>query len=73
MILKKTKPLLEALKVTSQFLSDHLSNLLPLNGKLAEEKGEMIQMIEGALRRLKEDTGLGEEMESRHSLTSLWT
>ncbi|HSB04032.1 MAG TPA: radical SAM protein [Thermodesulfobacteriota bacterium] len=70
-ILKETKLLLEALQVTSQFLSDHISNLLPLHGKLPEKKGEMIQMIEGALRRLKEDTGLREEMESRRHLTSL--
>jgi len=70
-ILKETKLLLEELQVTSQFLSDHISNLLPLHGKLPEEKGEMIQMIEGALRRLKEDAGLRREMESRRHLTNL--
>ena len=70
-ILKETKLLLEKLQVTSQFLSDHISNLLPLHGKLPEEKGEMIQMIEDALRRLKEDAGLRKEMESRRHLTNL--
>jgi len=70
-ILKETKLLLEELQVTSQFLSDHISNLLPLHGKLPEEKERMIQMIKEALRDLKEDVGLREEMEMRRHLTNL--
>ena len=70
-ILKETKLLLEELQVTSQFLSDHISNLLPLHGKLPEEKERMIQMIDEALRDLKEDVGLREEMEMRRHLTNL--
>jgi radical SAM superfamily enzyme YgiQ (UPF0313 family) len=70
-ILKETKLLLEELQVTSQFLSDHISNLLPLHGKLPEEKGGMIQMIDAALRDLKEDDSLREEMEMRRHLTNL--
>jgi radical SAM superfamily enzyme YgiQ (UPF0313 family) len=70
-ILKETKFLLEELQVTSQFLSDHISNLLPLHGKLPEEKEGMIQMIEAALRDLKEDDSLREEMEMRRHLTNL--
>ena len=70
-ILKETRLLLERLEVTSDFLSDHVSNLLPLHGKLPEEKGRMIQMIEDALRGLGEDIELKEEMESRRHLTRL--
>jgi radical SAM superfamily enzyme YgiQ (UPF0313 family) len=70
-ILKETKFLLEELRVTSQFLSDHISNLLPLHGKLPEEKERMAQMIEDALRRLKEDHLLREEMQMRRHLTNL--
>jgi radical SAM superfamily enzyme YgiQ (UPF0313 family) len=70
-ILKETKLLLEELRVTSQFLSDHISNLLPLHGKLPEEKESMVQMIEDALRGLKEDVRLREEMEIRRHLTNL--
>ena len=70
-ILKETKLLLEELRVTSQFLSDHISNLLPLHGKLPEEKESMVQMIEDALRGLKEDVRLREEMEARRHLTNL--
>ena len=70
-ILKETKLLLENLLVTSQFLSDHISNLLPLHGKLPEEKERMIQMIDDVLRGLKEDHLLREEMEMRRHLTNL--
>jgi len=70
-ILRETKLLLEGLRVTSQFLSDHISNLLPLHGKLPEEKEKMIRMIEDALTRFKDDAGLREEMEMRRQLTNL--
>ena len=70
-ILKETKLLLQKLQVTSQFLSDHISNLLPLHGKLPEDKEKMIQMIEEALKELKENDSLREEMEMRRHLTNL--
>jgi radical SAM superfamily enzyme YgiQ (UPF0313 family) len=70
-ILRETKLLLGELEVTSQFLSDHISNLLPLHGKLPEDKGKMIQMIEEALQGLKENGLLREEMEMRRHLTNL--
>ena len=70
-ILKETKLLLENLQVTSQFLSDHISNLLPLHGKLPEDKEQMIQMIEEALKGLRENDLLREEMEMRRHLTNL--
>ena len=70
-ILKETRLLLEELHVTSQFLSDHISNLLPLHGKLPEEKERMIQMIDDGLNRLKIDDRLREEMEMRRQLMNL--
>lgn len=70
-ILKETKLLLEGLQVTSQFLSDHISNLLPLHGKLPEDKGRMIQVIDEVLQELREDDRLREEMEMRRRLTNL--
>jgi radical SAM superfamily enzyme YgiQ (UPF0313 family) len=73
-IIKETKLLLENLDVTSQFLSDHISNLLPLHGKLPEDKEkmiQMIQMIEESLKGLKENDLLREEMEMRRHLTNL--
>jgi radical SAM superfamily enzyme YgiQ (UPF0313 family) len=70
-ILKETKLLLEGLQVTSFFLSDHISNLLPLHGKLPEEKEKMVQMIDEALTGLQEDESLREQMEMRRHLTNL--
>jgi radical SAM superfamily enzyme YgiQ (UPF0313 family) len=70
-ILKETKLLLEMLQVTSQFLSDHISNLLSLHGKLPEDKEKMIQRIEEALKDLRENDLLREEMEMRRHLTRL--
>jgi len=70
-ILTETKVLLEGLCVTSQFLSDHVSNLLPLDGKLPEEREEMLRMIDDALERLKKDTQARAEMELRRHLTNL--
>jgi radical SAM superfamily enzyme YgiQ (UPF0313 family) len=70
-ILKETKLLLEKLNVTSQFLSDHISNLLPLHGRLPEDKEKMIQMIEEALEGLSENDLLREEMEMRRHLMNL--
>ena len=70
-ILEENKLLLEELQVTSQFLSDHISNLLPLHGKLPEEKERMVQMIDDALKGLREDVSLREEMEMRRHLTNL--
>jgi radical SAM superfamily enzyme YgiQ (UPF0313 family) len=70
-ILKETKLLLEELQLTSEFLSDHISDLLPLHGKLPEEKKRMIQMIDDALKGLEQDVSLREEMEMRRHLTNL--
>jgi radical SAM superfamily enzyme YgiQ (UPF0313 family) len=70
-ILKETKLLLQKLQVTSQFLSDHISNLLPLLGKLPEDKQKMIQMIDEAVKSLEENDLLREEWKMRRHLTNL--
>jgi hypothetical protein len=70
-ILKETRLLLQELHVTSQFLSDHVSNLLPLHGKLPDEKERMIEMIDEALEELTRDAHLRDELEMRRHLTNL--
>jgi radical SAM superfamily enzyme YgiQ (UPF0313 family) len=70
-ILKETRLLLQELRVTSQFVSDHVSNLLPLHGKLPEEKERMIQMIDKALGDLPGNSGLRDELEMRRHLKNL--
>ncbi|MGQ9776238.1 MAG: hypothetical protein ACUVQ9_03390 [Thermodesulfobacteriota bacterium] len=70
-ILKETELLLEGLEVTCQFLSDHISNLLPLEGKLPEEKKYLIQKVEEAIKAIKENESLRKEMKARRYLTHL--
>ena len=57
--------------MTSQFVSDHVSNLLPLHGELPEDKERMIQLIVDTLQRLTADHRLAEEMETRRHLINL--
>lgn len=70
-ILKETRLLLENLHVTSRFLSDHVSNLLPLHGQFPEDKESMIAMIDRALEEIEKDAGLREQLEMRRHLTNL--
>ncbi len=70
-ILKETRLLLKELQVTSVFLSDHISNLVPLHGKLPDEKEAMISILDETLRRLDADAQLAEEIEMRRHLTNL--
>lgn len=70
-IFKETRLLLSELRVNSEFLSDHISNLLPINGKLPEEKERMIRMVDEALEILKKDVYFKQEMEARRHLTNL--
>ncbi len=60
-ILKEQKGLIKDLAVTSQYLSDHVSNYVPINGKLPADKTKMLSIIDEALEKLsKEDTFRGE-------------
>jgi len=70
-ILKETRLLLKELQVNSQFLSDHISNLVPLHGKLPEDKEEMVRLIDQVLIGLQDDAMLREELEARRHLTNL--
>lgn len=70
-ILNETRLLLEGLRVTSQFLSDHVSNLLPLHGKLPEEKERMLRLIDDTLDSLTKNERLKEELEFRRHLSNL--
>jgi hypothetical protein len=70
-ILKETRLLLADLNVNSEFMSDHVSNLLPLHGRLPAAKEEMVRTIDEALQDMKEDDQLREAMEARRHLTNL--
>ncbi len=53
-ILQEEKLLIESLNCTSEFVSDHVSNYLNIQGKLPEDKEKMINNIESVLSAPKE-------------------
>jgi radical SAM superfamily enzyme YgiQ (UPF0313 family) len=48
-MLRETRLILENLNTTGLFLSDHISNLVNLNGKLPEDKAKMLKLLDYAL------------------------
>lgn len=70
-ILLEQRHLVELLEVTSQYLSDHVSNYVPVYGQLPEDKSKMLQTIDRALNDLQKDAGYGEALEQKRYLTRL--
>jgi radical SAM superfamily enzyme YgiQ (UPF0313 family) len=54
-ILREQKALIKGLAVTSQYLSDHISNYAPINGRLPVDKTAMLSTIDEALEKLSKD------------------
>ncbi len=48
-VLREERLLIDLLEVHSEFVSDHVSNFLPINGKLPQEKDEMLAQIDAAI------------------------
>lgn len=48
-VLREERLLIELLDVSSEFVSDHVSNYLPLNGKLPDAREEMLHQIDAVL------------------------
>ena len=48
-MLRETRLILENLKTSGLFLSDHMSNLVNLNGKLPEDKAALLKLLDYAL------------------------
>jgi radical SAM superfamily enzyme YgiQ (UPF0313 family) len=70
-ILREQRRLVELLNVTSQYLSDHISNYVPVFGKLPDDKTSMLQTIDKALDDLQTDAGYREVLEQKRYLTRL--
>lgn len=58
-VLKETRLLIERLNVSSWFLSDHVSNYLPVNGKLPDEKEDLLNFLDIHIDILESDPELG--------------
>ncbi len=70
-ILREQSHLIQRLEVSSQYLSDHISNYAPVYGKLPEGRAEMLQTIESALETLKKDPSYRNALEEKRNLTRL--
>jgi len=70
-ILREQRRLIELLEVSSQYLSDHISNYVPVHGQLPGDKSLMLETIDHALEVLQEDAGYREALEQKRHLTRL--
>jgi len=70
-ILMEQRRLIELLQVASEYLSDHISNYVPVYGEIPKDQAAMLQTIDRALAMLRKDDGYRRSLESKRHLTSL--
>jgi len=70
-ILREQRRLVELLEVSSQYLSDHISNYVPVHGQLPGDKSGMLETIDQALEVLQENAGYRQALEQKRYLTRL--
>jgi radical SAM superfamily enzyme YgiQ (UPF0313 family) len=70
-ILREQRLIIERLEATSYYLSDHISNFLPVEGRIPHDKPAMLGLIDDSLRRLKEDAGYRSSLERMRHLIAL--
>jgi len=70
-ILKEQRALIEGLTVTSEYLSDHVSNYASINGRLPDDKTKMLSQIDTVLDRLSDDTAYKSDLEGMRYLRRL--
>jgi radical SAM superfamily enzyme YgiQ (UPF0313 family) len=71
LILEEERRIIEGLEVTSEFLSDHISNYLPLNGRMPRDKAALLQALEQELAALRTDPALCDEYRQKEFLKHL--
>jgi radical SAM superfamily enzyme YgiQ (UPF0313 family) len=71
LILEEEKRIIEGLEVTSEFLSDHISNYLPLNGRMPSDKATLLRALEQELETLRTDPALVAEYQQKEFLRHL--
>jgi radical SAM superfamily enzyme YgiQ (UPF0313 family) len=70
-ILQEERRIIEKLDVTSEFLSDHISNYLPLNGHMPQDKAMLLDALDRAISNLIENPSLVDEYRSKETLRHL--
>lgn len=70
-ILREQRHLIQRLEVSSEYLSDHISNYVPVYGRLPEERASMVETIERALEAIERDGKYRRSLEMKRYLTRL--
>jgi len=71
LILEEERRIIAGLEVTSEFLSDHISNYLPLNGQMPGDKAALLQALEQELVALRTDPAVVDEYRQKEFLRHL--
>jgi hypothetical protein len=70
-ILQEERRIIENLDVTSEFLSDHISNYMPLNGQMPQDKAALLNALEQEIATLREDPSLLDHYRMKDTLRRL--
>jgi radical SAM superfamily enzyme YgiQ (UPF0313 family) len=70
-ILQEERRIIENLDVTSEFLSDHISNYLSLNGQMPQDKAALLQTLDLELANLQADPTLIDDYQLKATLRHL--
>ncbi|MEW5761470.1 MAG: radical SAM protein [Candidatus Thermoplasmatota archaeon] len=70
-ILDETKLLLEKIDVNTLFYSDHVSNLIQLDGKLPDEKDKLLAKLEAFRNKVVNDLALRKHLEDPYRVETL--
>jgi radical SAM superfamily enzyme YgiQ (UPF0313 family) len=70
-ILQEERRIIENLEVTSEFLSDHISNYLSLNGQMPQDKTVLLHALDREIAHLSEDPALIEDYRMKERLRHL--
>ncbi len=70
-ILREQYMLIDLLEVTSQYLSDHVSNYVPVNGILPQDKARMLETLDRANEALSSSESYRRSLEMKRHLTHL--
>ena len=70
-MLREQRLLVEGLTVTSSYLSDHVSNYVPVHGDLSADQADMLATLDEALHKVKNDDTFREKLEKMQHNRSL--
>ena len=71
LVLEEERRIIEGLEVTSEFLSDHISNYLPLHGQLPHDKALLLKSLDGVIEEMRADPSLIDDFRHKELLQRL--